>query len=101
MAHLRFSVDHAVGPCLYTRGDGTLSYFFTVDRVMALAAAAGLVCASCEYHTVFNTNRKSGVQVRNCCCCSYCCRCYCDTSLCYKLRVHFQCNSTLLSLCPL
>jgi methyltransferase-like protein 6 len=67
MAHLRFSVDHAVGPCLYTRGDGTLSYFFTVDRVMALAMAAGLVCASCEYHTVFNTNRKSGVQVRAAC----------------------------------
>jgi hypothetical protein len=64
MAHLRFGSPHAVAPCLYSRGDGTLSYFFSVDRVVALAAAAGLRCLACEYHTVCNRNRRSGVEVR-------------------------------------
>ncbi len=64
MAHLRFGSPHAIAPCLYSRGDGTLSYFFSVDRVVALAAAAGLRCLACEYHTVCNRNRRSGVEVR-------------------------------------
>ena len=94
MAHLRFPGDSYLAPCLYRRGEGTLSYFFTTgkvwlvgcvamvpqlntphsirigvgnvvppDRVRALFQAAGFACESCEYHTVRNVNRKTGVTL--------------------------------------
>eukprot|EP00611_Tribonema_gayanum_P017690 TRINITY_DN3049_c0_g1_i1.p1 TRINITY_DN3049_c0_g1~~TRINITY_DN3049_c0_g1_i1.p1 ORF type:complete len:251 (+),score=80.69 TRINITY_DN3049_c0_g1_i1:1174-1926(+) len=43
--------------------DGTLTYFFSVDGVAALAAQAGVEVEACAYHTVANVNRKHQLKL--------------------------------------
>lgn len=49
---------------LYRREDGTLSYFFTLERARALAEGAGFTVEELEYACVANLNRKTGKELR-------------------------------------
>jgi hypothetical protein len=48
---------------LYCRGDGTLSYFFSVEDLSARARAVGFELEESRYVCVINKNRKTGVEV--------------------------------------
>lgn len=48
---------------LYARQDGTLAYFFRIERFAELADMAGLDVEMNEYHTVANVNRKEGLRL--------------------------------------
>mmetsp|Transcript_26926 Transcript_26926/g.72776 ORF Transcript_26926/g.72776 Transcript_26926/m.72776 type:complete len:183 (+) Transcript_26926:159-707(+) len=64
MVQLRIPPEQWAGPNMYKRGDGTLAYFFSVEDMRAKSEAAQFHVVDCEYVTVYNTNRKTGVQLR-------------------------------------
>eukprot|EP01064_Diplonema_japonicum_P015913 TRINITY_DN23967_c0_g1_i1.p1 TRINITY_DN23967_c0_g1~~TRINITY_DN23967_c0_g1_i1.p1 ORF type:complete len:320 (+),score=58.29 TRINITY_DN23967_c0_g1_i1:54-962(+) len=49
---------------IYFRGDGTQTYYFSVEEVDALARTAGLTASPSEYHCNQVTNRKNGKVMR-------------------------------------
>eukprot|EP00743_Colponemidia_sp_Colp-15_P009779 GILK01010710.1.p1 GENE.GILK01010710.1~~GILK01010710.1.p1 ORF type:complete len:279 (+),score=33.52 GILK01010710.1:39-875(+) len=48
---------------LYARGDGTLTYYFTIESLTELFTAQGFERVSCEYCTVQSINRKTGAKL--------------------------------------
>ncbi len=64
MVQLRIPPEQCLGPNLYRRGDGTLSYFFSLDDLRSRAEAAGFGVEELRYVCVINKNRKTGVELR-------------------------------------
>lgn len=54
----------ALGENLYRRPEGTLAYYFSLDAVRKLASGAQLEVVECEYHCVYNRNRKTGAEMK-------------------------------------
>ncbi|KAJ4836211.1 hypothetical protein Tsubulata_021273 [Turnera subulata] len=64
MTMLRFEPDKRVGFREYMRSDGTRSYFFCLDAVRNLFAAAGFNELELEYCCVMSVNRQKGKSMR-------------------------------------
>jgi len=67
MAQLRFSGSQLLDPgefLLYQRLDGTLSSFFSIERMEKLAHDAGFQVVECEYVTTFVKNRRKKTQMK-------------------------------------
>ncbi|WAR00683.1 METL6-like protein [Mya arenaria] len=62
-AMLRFSPGHKLADNFYVRQDGTRAYYFTTDKMKALAEESGLVVSSCEYVHRQTVNKKEGLCV--------------------------------------
>ena len=57
-------MEQRLGPNLYRRGDGTLSYFFSLEDLQARAEAAGFEVEEARYICVINRNKKTGAELR-------------------------------------
>ncbi|KAL4534083.1 hypothetical protein Ndes2437B_g03383 [Nannochloris sp. 'desiccata'] len=67
MAQLRFPGSQLLDPgesLVYQRSDGTLSSFFSIERMENLAHEAGFQVVECEYVTTFVKNRKKGTEMK-------------------------------------
>jgi len=60
-AQLRFQSGHRLSEGCYARSDGTLSFYFSIERVRELFEAAGLQVVSLEYAINQTTNTKLNV----------------------------------------
>lgn len=63
LAQLRFAPGHWMGGDLYVRGDGTLSFFFTIEGLIAQLSEAGFDLIECDYKKSNITNRSKGVTM--------------------------------------
>lgn len=63
MAMLRFGPGTKIKDRHYVRQDGTMSYFFTLEEVEALAGELGLTTRTLEYVQRRTVNKKEGVDV--------------------------------------
>ncbi len=68
LTQLRFEAGQHVGGgkhgALYTRGDGTLSYFFTQEELRARFEREGLATVETDYVRVALYNRKKDFEMR-------------------------------------
>ncbi|CAA7390758.1 unnamed protein product [Spirodela intermedia] len=64
MTMLRFPPEQRAGFREYTRSDGTLSYFFSLDIVRRLFCGAGFIELELEYCCVRSENRRNGKIMR-------------------------------------
>lgn len=66
MAQLRFPGSQLIDPdnMVYQRADGTLSCFFSRERLESLAAGIGLKCQECKYVCTSIANKKDGQIMR-------------------------------------
>lgn len=62
MTMLRHKIRYSSS--LFRRQDGTLVHYFSREQLEMLASSAGFKVVECEYATVANTNRKTGVVMR-------------------------------------
>ena len=61
---LRIPPEQWLERSLYCRGDGTLSYFFSLDELRRRAEAAGFEVEEARYVCVINRNKKTGTELR-------------------------------------
>jgi methyltransferase-like protein 6 len=61
---LRIPPEQRLGHNLYRRGDGTLSYFFSVEDLRMRAEAAGFEVEEARYICVINRNKRTGAELR-------------------------------------
>jgi methyltransferase-like protein 6 len=64
LAQLRAPLSSILSAELHERGDGTLSYYFSLQELRALAEAAGLQVLELSYATVLRRNRKTGAELK-------------------------------------
>ena len=64
LTQLRFPKDQRLGQKLYHRGDGTLSYFFTLEELRSKFEAEGFETVETDYVCVELYNRKKDFEMK-------------------------------------
>lgn len=64
LTHLRLKHEQQIQERLYSRGDGTLCYFFSTEDLESRMKQAGFETVECEYACTEMRNRKKNVQMK-------------------------------------